>query len=179
MDDREETSSGRTIHTAVFSSLPTRWCWNSAVISTYQWGICRRTQRCSAAISSLLDISRNTVMCSGAPRVNDLTWAARRLMTIGRSLNLGFLPPDINYRYIFYVVFISLKTLYLSITSILIYILEARCTRTGDPYYWRPLILYCIFYPILFIILITYSILFHDLFINFYYPLIYYFTYTR
>ena len=32
----------------------------------------------------------------------------------------------------FYVIFISLKTLYLSITFILIYILEARCTHTGD-----------------------------------------------
>ena len=34
----------------------------------------------------------------------------------------------------FYVVFISLKTLYLSITFILMYILEARCTHTGYPY---------------------------------------------
>ena len=34
----------------------------------------------------------------------------------------------------FYVVFISLKTLYLSITFTLIYILEVRYTRTGDPY---------------------------------------------
>ena len=43
----------------------------------------------------------------------------------------------------FYVVFIiSLKTVYLSITFILIYILEARCTYAGDPYCTH----YCIFY---------------------------------
>ena len=41
----------------------------------------------------------------------------------------------------FYVVFINLKTLYLSITFKLIYILEAQCTPTGDPCY---IILYCI-----------------------------------
>ena len=33
----------------------------------------------------------------------------------------------------FYDVFISLKTLFLSITSILIYILEVLCIHTGDP----------------------------------------------
>ena len=40
----------------------------------------------------------------------------------------------------FYVILISLKTLYLSITFVLIYILEAWCTHTGHPYCTR----YCI-----------------------------------
>ena len=65
----------------------------------------------------------------------------------------------------FYVVFISLKTLYLS---------EARCTHTRD-HYCTHNVLYFVPY-ILIIILITYSILFHDLFIYFYHTFIYYFT---
>ena len=48
----------------------------------------------------------------------------------------------------FYVVFTSLKTLYLSIIFKLIYILEARCTYTGDPYCTHNIVLY--FYPIVF-----------------------------
>ena len=67
----------------------------------------------------------------------------------------------------FYVVFISLRTLYLSITFILIYILEARCTPTGDPCCAHNIVFFTIF---VIIILIIYSILFHDLFIYFLLP---------
>ena len=70
----------------------------------------------------------------------------------------------------FYVVFISLKTLYLLITFILIYILEAQYTHTGYPYCTHSIVLY--FCYLFIIILTTYSILFHDLFIYFYFPLI-------
>ena len=77
----------------------------------------------------------------------------------------------------FYIVFIGLKTLYLSITFVLIYMLEARCTHTGDTCCTHNIVLYCLPYFVI-IILNTYSILFHDLFINFYYPLIYYFMCT-
>ena len=66
----------------------------------------------------------------------------------------------------FYVTFTSLKTLYLSITFILIYILEARCTYTGDPYCTHNIVFYFLPY-FLITILITYSNLFHDLFIYF------------
>ena len=45
----------------------------------------------------------------------------------------------------FYVVFISLKTLYLSITFRLIYILEVWCTHTGDPYCSHNIVFYPIF----------------------------------
>ena len=42
----------------------------------------------------------------------------------------------------FYVVFISLKTLYLSIIFILKYILEAQYKHTGDPYCSYDIVLY-------------------------------------
>ena len=60
----------------------------------------------------------------------------------------------------FYVVFISLKTLVLSITSIQIYILEALCTNIGDPscIYDICIVFFTLF---LIIILITYSIFFN------------------
>ena len=72
----------------------------------------------------------------------------------------------------FCAIFISVRTLYRSVTFILIYILEARCTHTGDLCCTHNIILCFLPYFIL-IILIIYSIFFHDLFIYlFYYPLI-------
>ena len=56
----------------------------------------------------------------------------------------------------FYVVFISLNTLYSSITFILIYILEARYTHM----YWRSL--YCTNNIVLYFFNHLFSILFHD-----------------
>ena len=54
----------------------------------------------------------------------------------------------------FYVIFISVKIFYLSITFIMIYILEARCTSSGDPYCAHNIVLYFVPY-VLKIILIT------------------------
>ena len=58
-----------------------------------------------------------------------------------------------------YVVFISLKTLFLSVISILIYILETLCTHAGESQFYTIFILYFVTL-FLIIILITYSITF-------------------
>ena len=68
----------------------------------------------------------------------------------GRYLPVhSYLPlpgQDFSVVNAFYAISISLKTLYLSITFILIYILEAQCTHTGDPYCTHNIVFYPYFY---------------------------------
>ena len=75
------------------------------------------------------------------------------------SVILNLLTNAFVHLYLaFYVICISLKTICLRITFIPKYILETRCTHTGEPYCTHNIVLY--FLPYFNIILTTYSIYF-------------------